>query len=124
MRSRHNVIRLLLPALVVLGMAGCKHESGIDERHILGLVTLPPTEYGEVEALDESVNDTVEDAEDLAQADPKVFVGYGILRIVGVLSEVGYILNLGYSGDHDHYKLTSGLEGDLSFELTWDAGGD
>jgi len=125
MRSRQNVIRLLLlPALVILGMSGCKHESGIDERHILGLVTLPPADYGEVEAANESVNDTIEEAEDLAQAEPRVFVGYGILRITGALSDVGYLLNMGYTGDYDHYKLTSGLEGDLSFELTWDSGGD
>ncbi len=123
MRSSGTVVAVLLPALVILGITGCAKESGIDERHILGLVTVPPVDYAEVEAADESVNDTFEEAEDLSAADPKVYVGYGILRIAGALSESGYVLNTGYIGDHDHYLLTSGLEGDLSFDLTWDDGG-
>ncbi len=107
-----------LVSLLTLGLlAGClKQESGIDNRHILGLALIPPLEIVEIETGDESSNDTVETAEDCQD------IGYRMTVVDGVLSSVEYVIMGGgsYEGDFDTYKFISGVEGDISVDLSWE----
>jgi len=121
MTRLNTVIRTLalIPASALLLSAGCLgQESGIDERHIMGVAIIPPMEYTEVETGDESANDEIDTAEFVD------YVAYAYTTVRGALSSAGYVLNQGYNGDFDIYQFTSGIEGDVVFDLEWEGAGN
>ena len=115
-----NRVPAIVALLCVGLLTGClKQESGIDNRHILGLAIVPPLDLVEIETGDESANDTVEFAEEAFD------IGYRMTVVHGVLSDVDYILmSHEYQGDFDTYKFISGVEGDVAFDLTWEGDND
>ncbi len=121
MTTLHSGIRYLalVPAFTLTLAVGCLgQESGIDERHVLGVAIIPPTEYVEVEQGDESANDEIDTAEFVD------YVAYGFTTVYGALGAAGYVMNQGYTGDYDIYQFTSGVEGDVTFDLSWDGDGN
>ena len=106
---RNNIIRNILPLLLPVALIGAclGQESGIDNRHILGVAIIPPLDYVEIEAGDESANNTVEGAEFVD------FVGYRYVVVQGAL------VASTDASDTDIYQFTSGLDGDISFTLVW-----
>jgi hypothetical protein len=115
MRTRHFSITTLALFTVAAMIAGCLgQESGIDNRHVLGVAIIPPLDYVEIEAGDESANDLVEGAEFVD------YVGYRYALAHGVLSAAGSVVGGEYTGDWDTYQFTSGLEGDIGLDLVWD----
>ena len=111
MRTLRSV-RSFLPLLTLGLIAGCLgQESGIDNRHILGVAIIPPIDYIEVEASDESANNEVANSEFVD------FVGYQYIVVHGVLSTAGIM-----QGDFDFFNYTSGVEGAISFDLVWGDG--
>ena len=100
-----NILPLLLPAALIVACLG--QESGIDNRHILGLAIIPPMDYVEIEAGDESANNTVETAE---------FVDYVGFRYAVVQ---GKLVEGSDASDTDVFQFTSGLSGDIGFTLMW-----
>ena len=121
MTTLHSGIRYLalVPILTLTLAVGClRQESGIDERHVLGVAVIPPAEYVEVEQGDESANDEIETAEFVG------YVGYAYTVTYGALDSAGYVLNQGYNGDYDIYQFTSGVDGDITFDLIWEGAGN
>ena len=100
-----NILPLLLPVALFAACLG--QESGIDNRHILGVAIIPPLDYVEIEAGDESANNTVEGAEFVD------YVGYRYVVIQGALVAGSD------ASDTDVYQFTSGLDGEVTFTLSW-----
>ncbi len=116
------LVRIAASLTIPLALAGCRlQEAGIDDRHVIGLAIIPPSEYVEVEASDESTNDTFDTAEFDDSEAALTTIGYRYATIRGTLSSIDYVFATGeYRGDHDYYRFLSGVEGDIQLLLQWD----
>ncbi|MCK6528215.1 hypothetical protein L6R50_11875 [Myxococcota bacterium] len=104
---------LALPAATLV-VGGCTlTESGIAERHIQGIATLPPHSAVEAEVAGGLSNEDADNAEDLG------VVAYHTLLVDGGLDTIDFSLNE-YRGDHDTFKLAAGVPGRWVIELRWD----
>lgn len=84
MNASHSVFRLgLLGAAAFVALSGCARETGVSDRHLHGVVTLPPVPVWEAEEsprpdADEDRNDVI------AQTEGPITVSYGYYAIHGV----------------------------------------
>ena len=109
-------------------LAGCGNETGIPQRHLQGVVTLPPLALYEAEPADSALLDSTNRNDELAEADGPFGIGFAYHIVRGhayrtcdeVAADATFETLCSFSGpgtdDRDFFRIRSQYQGPMAFE--------